>query len=83
MKFFRKEINLSFKEMAIELESDPESGIIIMRFKEFVIDQEKTTTPEYVYYKQKNTFEVYPFVEEVKEIIKALQQILPEDESNE
>jgi hypothetical protein len=77
--FSRKEIKLTFDHMALELECDPDSGIVIMRLQEIILNEEKST-PNRDYYETKNTVEVYPDTDEINEIIKALQNILPEEE---
>jgi hypothetical protein len=77
-----KEINLIFEHFSLELESNPDMGALVLRLTEFALDEEKTT-PECDFYKTKNKLEIYPDYDEIKKIIKALQQILPEDEENE
>jgi hypothetical protein len=82
MNFFRKEINLIFDQFSLEVESNPDMEIFILRLIEFKLDEEKSTSGN-VYYTTENKIEIYPSEDEIKEIIKLLQQILPEDEENE
>ncbi|WP_026572475.1 hypothetical protein [Bacillus sp. UNC438CL73TsuS30] len=82
MEFYRKEIKLVFEHIGFELESDPDTGIVILRLKELCVDDEQSI-PEISVYKEKNIIEVYPLVDELKEMIKAMQQILPEGDENE
>lgn len=78
----KKEINLFTDHFGLELELNADMGIVVIRLNEFVLDEEKST-PECEFYKNNNKIEVYPDVDELKEIIKSLQQILPEDNENE
>lgn len=77
-----KEINLSFEHFELKLECNANMGTVILRVTEFVLDEEKST-PECDFYKTNNKLEIYPGVDDLKEIIKAMQQIIPEDEENE
>lgn len=75
----KKEINVIFKDFEVELEHFPDMCSTILRLTEYVVDKEKTTQ-ECDIYKVNNKIEVYPDYEQIKEMIKALQQILPEEE---
>lgn len=74
-----KTINLVLEDAGIRLESNNGSDLITVRLNGFVLD-EKQSKKGHEFYKESEVVEVYPSVEEVKVIIKALQQILPEDE---
>ena len=66
-----KTISLSLEDIEIQLEHEvEESELIGIEFGR--IEEDGTVI---------NTVSVYPSIKEVKEIIKALQQILPEEES--
>lgn len=71
----RKQIKVTFQKLEFELECDPEMGIAIMRVEDFVENEEKST-PDCTYYESKNIIEAYPEIDELKEIVKAMQQII-------
>lgn len=82
MDFFRKEISLLFEQSSFEVETDNDSNLVMVRVNEHLLDEEKSTLGN-SYYKSGNKIEVFFDVLEVKQIIKALQQVLPEDETHE
>lgn len=77
-----KTINLILEDTGLSLESDGDSGLVTIRLNNFVFDEEKSTESN-KFYNEKDVVEVYPSVDEVKEIIKALQQVLPEEDEHE
>lgn len=74
-----KKIDLSFEDCAIQLEADIYSGLITVRINEYVLDLEKSK-PNQEVYKSGDVVEIYPAASELKEIIRALQQIIPEED---
>ena len=75
-----KDINLTFEEFRIEVESNNESDMIIIRLIDYVLDKKKSTILNKVY-KPGKKMEVYATTEDIKEIIKSLGEILPQEES--
>lgn len=74
-----KSIHLVMEDTGLQVEYNDDSGIVIVRLNNFILDSEKSK-PGHEVFKENHVVEVYPSVEEVKEIIKILQQILPEEE---
>lgn len=74
-----KNITLCLEDCAIQLEVYSDSDLVTVRLNDFVKDEERSQ-PHHEVHKENNVVEVYPSVDEVKEIIKALQLILPEEE---
>jgi hypothetical protein len=74
-----KSVNLVLEDTGINAEYDSNSSLVKIRVNEFILDEEKSS-PGHEVYKEGNVVEVYPTVDEVKGIIKALQNILPEEE---
>lgn len=77
-----KSITLTGGELGLQIDRDPDSDIISFRFNDFIYDEENSK-PGHAVYKENNILEVNASIEEVKEIIKALQQILPEEDCHE
>jgi hypothetical protein len=76
-----KSVNLVLEDTGLQVEYNSASCLVTIRLNEFVMDEEKSK-PGHDVYKESGVVEVYPSVDEVKEIIKALQNILPEEEKN-
>lgn len=77
-----KTVNLAFEHCGIQLESNIYSGLITIRINDLVLDEIKSEG-HLECFKEKNVVEIYPDVDELKEVIKALQQILPEEDGSE
>jgi hypothetical protein len=77
-----KSITLTGEEFGLQIDRNPDSDIISFRFNDFIYDEEKSK-PGHAFYKENNILEVNASIEEVKEIIKALQEILPEEDCHE
>lgn len=77
-----KIIHLVGEEFGLQIDRNEDSEAVVLRLNDFVLDEEKSK-PGHSSFKVHNVLEVYPTIDEVKEIIKALEQILPEDEANE
>lgn len=74
-----KTINLILEDIGIQVESNDSSDLITVKLNSYVINEEKSV-PGHTHYEVKDVIEVYPTIDEVKEIIKALQQVLPKEE---
>jgi hypothetical protein len=74
-----KSISLILEDTGLQIEHDTNSDLVSIRLNEYVLDLEETTPGNEVYI-ENDFVKVYPTVDEVKEIIKALQSILPEEE---
>lgn len=74
-----KEINLHFEDCRFEMEANTESDLVILRLNDFVKNEEDSS-PSNEVYKVGNKIEVYSNFDEVKALIKALQEILPEED---
>jgi hypothetical protein len=75
-----KEVKLFFEHVGVEAEYNPSSALAIVRLKELVSIEDEVN-PESAHIVAKNEVEVYLDPAELKEVIKVLQQILPEDEA--
>lgn len=76
-----KTINLTLEDTGLRLEREHSSDLIKIRLNDFVTDQEKSK-PGHEVFIANSIVEVLPSVKEVKEIIKALQNILPQEDEN-
>jgi uncharacterized protein YqgV (UPF0045/DUF77 family) len=77
-----KRITLLLEDAGLRLEFNAASTLITVCLNDFVLDEEATKSGHEVF-KEKNKVEVFLDVYEVKEIIKALQQVLPEVDEDE
>lgn len=76
-----KSVSLTFEDFSVDIERDNDSFFSTITIKTFDLDTEKST-PNNDVYKIDQTFEFYANDEEVKEIIKALTEIIPKNEED-
>ncbi len=74
-----KIIQTIFEDSCFQLEYNDSMGLIAIRVNDFEKDEEKSE-PNNVVFREGQALEVFPEVEEVKELIKALQYIISDIE---
>jgi hypothetical protein len=74
-----KSIQITGEEFSLQIDRNADMDLAVLRINDFILDEEKTKPGE-TFYQANRVLEVYPTIDEVKEIIKALQQILPEED---
>lgn len=77
-----KMIQVNCEEFGLCVDRNEDSNIVVFCLNDYIVDEEKSE-PGNTVFKKNNILEVYPTVDEVKELINVLQQILPEDKPNE
>lgn len=76
-----KSIQVVLDDTGLQVESNYDSGLIKIRLNNFTEDTNESK-PGHDVFKEKDVVEVFPSFDDVKEIIKALQQVLPEEEKD-
>jgi hypothetical protein len=74
-----KTVNLLFEDARMEGEYNSDTDLVMIQMSDFVLDKEESK-PGHEVFKENRKVEVFTTVEETKEIIKALQEVLPEGE---
>jgi len=77
-----KSITLVGEEFGLQIDRNEDTGIVIIRVNDFVLDKEKSK-PDYPVYKENSVIEFYPSTDEAMQIAKSIQHILAEGNSNE
>lgn len=77
-----KIIHVVGEEFGLRVDRNEDSEAVVLCLNDYILD-EKKSEPGNPVYRENRKLEVYPTVDEVNEIIKALQQILPEEETHE
>jgi uncharacterized protein YwqG len=77
-----KFIHLIGEEFGLQIDRNVDMDIFVLRLNDFIEDEENSAPGKKVF-KENRILEVYPTVDEIKQIIKALKEILPEDEADE
>ncbi|NRD80325.1 hypothetical protein HPT25_23670 [Bacillus sp. BRMEA1] len=72
-----KIIHLTGEDFELQVERHSDIEAVVLRFNDFVLDEKESKEDDPVY-KENQVLEVYPSVQEIKEIIKALQGVLTE-----
>lgn len=75
-----KEINLVFGHSAVRVESSTDSTLVTLRINSYVLDEGKSK-PGHEYYNEAEVSEIYLESKELKEVIKALQEVVVEEET--
>ncbi|MGY3716748.1 hypothetical protein ACWE42_14615 [Sutcliffiella cohnii] len=77
---FNKEIRLNLEDSAVTIENQVGSGIILLTVSEFEVSAEKSTSTNVVY-TEKNKTQICLDANELKEVVKALNEVIEmEDE---
>ncbi|MFS0822135.1 hypothetical protein [Bacillus sp. 1P02SD] len=76
---FKKEINLVFEDSGVKVEYNSDSTLVTLRVNDYLLNENKST-PELDYYEERNMTEIYLTSKQLKEVIKALEQMVVEED---
>lgn len=71
-----KQVNATFEDFAVQIDTNADNEFVMLRVSNFVHD-EIASKPGHQVFKENETLEIYPNVDEVKQLIKLLTESLP------
>ncbi|MCB5235476.1 hypothetical protein [Niallia circulans] len=76
-----KNTQLFFEGFSFQIDYDNDNSNIIIRINDYVLDEE-SSKPFHSVFKENVKIEIYPEIDDLKEIVKVLQEVIDKEEED-